>query len=126
MKSDNLIEYLRNFDKGICNVCGSPKGHFGIDDKCICYKCHGYDLLNREEVKHLIKRRKRRLREEFKKLAIKSDIFYCLKVFLSLGEYYFINEIDKISIKPDNSNRESILKIDLRSIAIAIWELNGC
>ena len=119
MKSDNLIEYLRNIDKGICKVCGSPKGHFGIDDKCICYKCYGYELLNREEVKHIIKRSKGRLREEFKKIAIKSDIFYCLKVFLSLGEYYFINEIDNISIKPDSSNKESILKIDPRSIALA-------
>lgn len=119
MKSENLIEYLKDVDKGICKVCGSPKGHFGFDDKYLCYKCDGYELLGSEEVKLLIKRNKKRLREEFKKIAVKSDIFYCLKVFLSLGEYYFIDEKNSISIRPTSSNKESILKIDPRSIALA-------
>ncbi len=119
MKSDNLIEDLRNIDKGICEVCESPKGHFGIDEKCICYECNGYELVNREEAKFLIRRRKDRIREEFKKIAIKSDIFYCLKVFLSIGETYFVNDKNDIFIKPNVHNKESILIIDPRRIAIA-------
>jgi len=119
MKANNLIDYLRNINKGICDVCKSPKGHFGIDDKCFCYKCNGYELLNREEARYLIQRRKQRLREEFKKIAVKSDIFYCLKVFLSFGETYFINDKNEISIKPNMNKKESIIKIDLRRIAIA-------
>lgn len=119
MKSENLIEYLRNIDKGICEVCESPKGHFGIDEKCLCYKCNGYEILKREEAKILIQRSKRRLREEFKKIAIKSDIFYCLKLFLSIGETYFVDDKNDISIKPNVQNKESILIIDPRRIAIA-------
>ena len=118
MKSNDLIEYLRNIDRGICKVCGSPKGHFGIDDNCICYKCNGYELVNREEAIFLIQRSKRRLREEFKKMAIKADIFYCLKLFLSIGETFFINEKNGFSIKPDLQNKESILIIDPKRIAI--------
>ena len=119
MKTNNLINYLRNIDNGICNVCENPKGHFGIDDKCFCYKCNGYELLNREESKYLIQRSKRRLREEFRKIAIKSDIFYCLKVFLSIGETYFINDDNEISIDPNINKKESILIIDPRRIVIA-------
>ena len=119
MKANNLIYYLRSIDKGICEVCASPKGHFGIDNKCICHKCNGYEILNLEEAKHLIQRNKRRLREEFKKIAVKSDIFYCLKVFLSIGETYFINDDNEISINPDINKKESILVIDPRRIAIA-------
>ena len=119
MRTNNLINDLRNIDNGICNVCESPKGHFGIDDKCFCYKCNGYELLNREEAKYLIQRSKRRLREEFRKIAVKSDIFYCLKVFLSIGETYFINDDNEISIDPNTNKKESILIIDPRRVAIA-------
>ena len=119
MISDNFIEYLKNIDMGFCKVCGSPKGHFGIDDKCICYKCDGYELLSYEEANILIQRRKRRLREEFRKIAITADIFYCLKLFLSIGETIFINEKNGFSIKPDSQNKENILIIDPRRIAIA-------
>ncbi len=119
MKDNNLINYLRNIDKGICDVCKSQKGHFGIDIKCFCYKCNGYDLLNREEARYLIQRSKRRLREEFRKIAIESDIFYCLKVFLSIGETYFINDDNKVSINPEINKKESILIIDPRRIVIA-------
>lgn len=119
MKTNNLINYLRNIDTGICNVCKSPKGHFGIDYKCFCYKCNDYELLNREEAKQLIQRSKRRLREVFRKIAVKSDIFYCLKVFLSIGETYFINDDNEISINPNVNKKESILIIDPRRIAIA-------
>jgi len=119
MKVNNLIDYLRNIDKGICDMCESPKGHFGIDDKCFCYKYNGYELLNREEAKYLIQRRKRRLKEEFKQIAVKSDIFYCLKVFLSMGETYIIDDKNKISIKPNINRKESIVKIEPRRIAIA-------
>ncbi len=86
MSAKNLISYMRNIDRGICDICESPKGHFGIDDKYFCYKCEGYELTCYEETNILIQRRKRRLREEFKKIAVKSDILHCLKVFLSIGE----------------------------------------
>lgn len=119
MKVNNLIDYLRNINKGICEVCKNPKGHFGIDDKYICYNCNGYELLNREESKLLIQRSKRRLREEFKKISIRSDIFYCLKLFLSIGETYFVNDKNDIPIKLNVQNKESILIIDPRRIAIA-------
>ncbi|MFW9972817.1 MAG: hypothetical protein ACFFDF_21705 [Candidatus Odinarchaeota archaeon] len=119
MLNNNLINNLRNIDKGICRVCESPKGHFGTNYKCFCYKCDGYELLNHEEAKYLIQRNKRRLREEFRKIAVKSDIFYCLKVFLSIGETYFINDDNKISIDSNINKKESILIIDPRRVAIA-------
>jgi len=118
MKSENLIEVLKKINTGICEVCKSPKGHFGIGEKYFCYKRNGYELLDYEESKKIILRRKRRLREEFKKIAIKSDIFYCLKVFLSLGELQYIKNFGDRSIIPDSINRKSIIKIDPRSIAI--------
>ena len=70
MKDNNLIDYLRNIDRGICDLCGNPKGHFGTVDKVFCYKCDGYEMLNIEDAKFLIQHKKRRLREEFKKIAI--------------------------------------------------------
>ena len=119
MRDNNLINNLRNIDKGICEVCESPKEHFGINYKCFCYKCNGYELLNREEAKLLIQRNKRRLREEFRKIAVKSDIFYCLKVFLSIGETYFVNDDNEISLDPNINKKENILIIDPRRVAIA-------
>lgn len=119
MKNNNLIDYLRTLDKGICDVCKSPIGHFGDKDNCFCYKCRGYELLNYEETENLIKRRKRRLREEFTKIATKSDIFYCLKIFLSIGETYFVNDNDEISIIPNVNEKERVIKIDPRRIVIA-------
>lgn len=121
MKSNNLIKYLKNIEKGICKVCGNPKGHFGFNDQCICYKCNGYELISSQEAKLLIHRNKRRIREEFRKISIKADIFYCLKLFLSIGETFFINEENGLSIRPDlkNQNKNNILIIDPRRIAIA-------
>ncbi len=108
---------MDNINKGVCEVCQSPKGHFGIDYKCFCYKCTGYELIEPKESKSLIQRNKRRFREEFKKIAVKSDIFYCLKVFLSIGESFFTDNKNQFSIKPNE--KESILIIDPRRIAIA-------
>ncbi|MFW9873850.1 MAG: hypothetical protein ACFFG0_12150 [Candidatus Thorarchaeota archaeon] len=119
MSINNLINRLRNVDKGICEVCKSPKGHFGINHKSFCYKCNGYELLNNEEAIYIIQRNKRRLRDEFRKIAVKADIFYCLKVFLSIGETLFTNESYEISIDPKMFDKESILIIDPRRIAIA-------
>ncbi len=119
MKNNNLIEYLSTRDKGICDVCQSPKGHFGFERKYFCYKCNGYEVSNLIEVKNLIQHRKGRLREEFKNIAVKSDIFYCLKVFLSIGETFIVNDDDEISIIPNAKEKERVLKIDPRRIVIA-------
>jgi len=118
MKDYNLINYLRNSDTGICYICGNPKGHFGSVDKVFCYKCDGYEILNSKEAKLLIQRKKRRLREEFKKIAIKSDIFYCLKVFLSIGESLFSDSSNNPIFKPDRNSQDPIV-IDPRRIVIA-------
>ena len=118
MKDNNLIDYLRNIDRGICDLCGNPKGHFGTVDKVFCYKCDGYEMLNIEDAKFLIQHKKRRLREEFKKIAIKSDIFYCLKVFLSIGESLFSDNNNNPIFKPDRNSQNPII-IDPRRIVIA-------
>jgi len=88
MKNNNLIDYLRTLDKGICDVCQSPIGHFGDRDNYFCYKCSEYELLKFEETINLIKQRKRRLREEFKSIAIKSDILYGLIFFYRLERQF--------------------------------------
>ena len=67
----------------------------------------------------MIQRRKERLREEFKRIAVKSDILYCLKVFLSIGETIFYNDKNEISINPQTAEKDSILIIDPRRIIIA-------
>lgn len=110
MPNNNFISLLRNIDNGLCNNCDNPKGHIESEQKCFCYKCAGYELLDREEAIQIINRNKRRIREEFKKIAVKSDIFYCLKVFLSIGETF---------LDPTGAKREGIFIIDPRRIAIA-------
>jgi len=117
MKEDNLIEHLKNIENGICIKCGSQKGHFGDDTKIFCYKCSGYKIVSQEESKILVKRRKLRLREEFKRIAIKSDIFYCLKLFLSIGET-IISENNN-PIRNSNTDSQNIIIIDPRRIVIA-------
>jgi len=126
MNDNNLIEYLINIDRGICDRCRNPKGHFGSNNEVFCYKCAGYEILNSEDTKALIQRKKRRLREEFKNIAIKSDIFYCLKVFLSIGESLISDNNSNPILKPDKNNQNPVI-IDPRKIVIAnlgvIWLL---
>ncbi len=119
MKNNNLIDYLRTLDKGICDVCQSPIGHFGDRDSYFCYKCSEYELLKFEETINLIKQRKTRLREEFKSIAIKSDILYVLIFFLSIGETILLNDENELSIKPNTKDKKQIVKIDPTRIAIA-------
>ena len=118
MNDNNLIEYLINIDRGICDRCRNPKGHFGSNNEVFCYKCAGYEILNSEDTKVLIQHKKRRLREEFKKTAIKSDIFYCLKVFLSIGESLFSDTNNNPIFKPDR-NSQNLIIFDPRRIVIA-------
>ncbi|MBD3211071.1 MAG: hypothetical protein GF311_00560 [Candidatus Lokiarchaeota archaeon] len=118
MSNANLIKNIRNIDNGFCKKCNKLKGNFGDESNFFCYNCQGYKLVDPIESQLIIQRNKERIREEFKKLSTKSDILYFLKLFLSIGETFFIDDLKEVLIGKNNPRKNKILKIDPSRIAI--------